>query len=52
MNFAINPALSDPPGDELGVLGAEIEDENIVEMSTLLHFSLYPDQEKDEKEDK
>ena len=51
MNFTINPAFSDPSGNKLGILGTEIEDENIVEMMSFLHF-FYPDQIKIGKEDK
>jgi hypothetical protein len=32
VDFAIDPGLAHPPGDELGVLGAEIEDQNPIGM--------------------
>jgi hypothetical protein len=38
MDFAIDLAFPDPSGDELGILGTEIEDENLVEKSLLRHF--------------
>ena len=38
MNFTINLTFSNPSGNELGILGTEIEDENLVEKSPLLHF--------------
>jgi hypothetical protein len=38
MDFTINLAFPDPSGNELGILRPEIEDENLIEKSLLLHF--------------
>lgn len=38
MNFTIDPQLAQPPGDELGELGAEIEDQD-----ALVHRARLPE---------
>ncbi|MDZ7810183.1 MAG: hypothetical protein U5L11_08550 [Arhodomonas sp.] len=37
MDLAIDAGLADPAGDELGVLGAEIEDQDTVRVDVLRH---------------
>ena len=42
MNFTIDLTFSHPPGDQLGVLGTEIENQYLVKRSLFLHrFELH-----------
>src|SRR4030042_7156795 len=52
MNFTINLAFPDSSGNELGILRTEVEDENLIEKSPLLHFFPCPVQKMIGKEDK
>ena len=43
LNFAVNAYLSDPSGNQLGHLGAEVDDENTVRLHHVVHVSLVTD---------